>query len=306
VRRRPLLCVTFAIGVVLGGPAGAQAGATIAPEELLDRLASASALADAGAADPSPARMHAVREAMGLPIVVRIDGHDVAVPADPVVAALVGGRAEEFGRAAERIDALRASLERAMSVEADDPAQVEAALAAAYRGVVQVDPGLFERIRRAIGELIQNLLVRLFAFRGAGTVVAWAVLVGLVLRAVGLVRRRTLVPETTMETAGGAAAPRIDWIARAEDAFRAGDLHGAAHAFYRGLLGALSGRGLLIDGPGLTAGEARTTVRALRPDLFTAVADATGAFEQIAYGGAVPDAGDIETLRKAVTLARSA
>jgi hypothetical protein len=71
-------------------------------------------------------------------------------------------------------------------------------------------------------------------------------------------------------------------------------------------LGTLSGRGLLIDAPGLTAGEARSTVRAVRPELFDAMADATGAFEQVAYGGAVPGPDDVDTLRRAVVLARSA
>jgi hypothetical protein len=70
-------------------------------------------------------------------------------------------------------------------------------------------------------------------------------------------------------------------------------------------LGALSGRGLLIDAPGLTAGECRSTVRAVRPELFDAIADATGTFEQIAYGGAVPEPDDVDTLRRAVALARS-
>jgi hypothetical protein len=47
-------------------------------------------------------------------------------------------------------------------------------------------------------------------------------------------------------------------------------------------------------------------VRSTRPDLFDAVAEATGTFEQVAYGGAVPEAGDVDSLRKAVALARSA
>ena len=110
-----------------------------------------------------------------------------------------------------------------------------------------------------------------------------------------------------MDEGGDASnVPRIDWIARAEDAFRTGDLHGAVHAFYRGLLSSLSGRGLLIDAPGLTAGECRSTVREVRPDLFQAVADATGTFEQVAYGGAAPGPDEVETLRRAVALARSA
>jgi HAMP domain-containing protein len=287
-------------------PAAAQPGPAISPEELLDRLRAAAALAEEGVADPSPARMREVEEAMGLPTVVRVDGVDVAVPPDPIVTTLTGAQAEDFLRAADRVGALRDSLERATSAAPVDADDIEAALTEAYRGVLQVDPGLIERIRRAIGELIQGLLERLFSFQGAGTIVAWVVLVGLGIFAVWLIRRLRLVPEASTEVAGGRTdAPRVDWIARAEEAVRAGDLHLAVHAFYRGLLSALSGRGLLIDAPGLTAGECRSTVRAVRPELFDAVADATGAFEQIAYGGAAPEPDDVDTLRRAVALARS-
>lgn len=300
------LCVVLAMGILLAAPAGAQPRPAISPEELLDRLEAAAVLAEDGVADPSPARMRQVEEAMGFPTVVRIEGADMAVPADPVMASLTGSSAGDFRRVADRLGALRDSLERATSSAPVDADVVESALTDAYRGVLQVDPGIIERIRRAIGELIQGLLARLFSFQGAGTIVAWAVLVGLGILAVWLIRRLRLVPETSMEVAGGGTgAPRVDWIARAEDAVRAGDLHLAVHAFYRGLLGALSGRGLLIDAPGLTAGECRSTVRAVRPELFDAVADATGAFEQIAYGGAVPEPGDVDTLRRAVSLARS-
>ena len=299
------MCVVLAMALLPAAPAGAQPRPATSPEELLARLSAAAVLADEGAADPSSGRMRELEEAMGLPTVVRIDGVDVAVAADPVVTSLMGASAGDFRRAADRIRALRDSLERATSAAPVDGDDVESALTDAYRGVLQVDPGLIERIRRAIGELIQSLLVRLFSFQGAGTIVAWAVLVGLGILAFWLIRRQQLVPETTMEAAGGRSAPRVDWIARAEDAVRAGDLHLAVHAFYRGLLGALSGRGLLIDAPGLTAGECRSTVRAVRPELFDAVADATGAFEQIAYGGAVPEPDDVDTLRRAVALARS-
>ncbi len=307
MRRIAALCVLLVMALLSAAPVGGQPGPVVSPEELLDRLRAAAVLAEEGSADPSPDRMRELEETMDLPTVVRIDGVDVAVPPDPVVVSLSGARSEDFRRAADRLGTLRDSLDRATSaapVNADD---VESALADAYRGVLQVDPGLVERIRRAIGELIQSLLARLFSFQGAGTIVAWAVLVGLGILAVWLIRRLRLVPETAMEVAGGrSGAPRVDWIARAEDAVRAGDLHLAVHAFYRGLLGTLSGRGLLIDAPGLTAGEARSTVRAVRPELFDAMADATGAFEQVAYGGAVPGPDDVDTLRRAVVLARSA
>jgi hypothetical protein len=305
VRRFASLCLVLAVGLPMGGRSIAQP-ATISPEEMLDRFRAAEALADEGAIDPSPDRMADVRRALGLPVTVRIDGLDLSVPVDPVLVGLSGEGVEGFRRAAGRIDALRSSFERAVAATPADPEDVGPALAAAYRGVLQVDPGLVERIRRWIAELIQNLLSRLFSFQGAGSVVAWIVVAGLAVLAVWLVRRLRLVPETAMEAASGGGVARVDWIARAEDAFRAGDLHAAVHAFYRGLLSALSGRGLLIDAPGLTAGECRSTVREVRPELFDAVADATGTFEEIAYGGAVPGADDVDRLRRAVTLARSA
>lgn len=307
MRRVAPLSVAVAIGLVLGTLAPARAQSSISPEELRERLARAGSLAESAITTPSREQMQEIRGVLGLPVVVRLDGGGTTVRPDPVLEALTGEDADDFRRAADRLEALGASLDRAIAADAIDREGVETALASAYRGSLQVNPGFIERIRRAVGELIGNLLSRLFSFRGAGTFVAWAVLVALLVLAFWLVRRLRLVPETIMDEKGtGARAPRIDWIARAEDAFRAGDLHGAIHAFYRGLVSALSGRGLLIDAPALTAGECRTTVRALRPDLFEAVADATGAFEQVAYGGAVPGPEDVETLRKAVALARSA
>jgi hypothetical protein len=300
----PLLLISASL---LGTPADAGAQSVISPDEVLDRLDRARSLAEAGAEAPSPARMDGVRDALELPVVVELDGWQTAIEPDPVLDRLRGDDADDFRRAADRLEALGASIERAMEVGPIDRGEVESALASAYRGSLQVDPGLLQRIRRAVQELIENLLTRLFSFQGAGTVAAWAVLVGLVVLAFWLLRRLRFVPETTMEIGGSAGrAPRVDWIARAEDAFRAGDLHAAVHAFYRGLLHALSGRGYLIDAPGLTAGECRSTVRATRPDLFQAVAEATGTFEQVAYGGAVPEPDDVETLRRAVSLARSA
>ena len=307
MKRVAPLASILAIWLVVAVSAGVRAQSVVSAEEYLDRLTDAVSLAEAGTAVPSPARMEEIRGRLDLPVTVRLGGWDTTIASDPVLEGLTGEEAEDFRRAADRVGALRASLERATETGPVDRGAVEAALASAYRGSLQVDPGLIERIRRAAGELIQSLLSRLFTFRGAGTLVAWAVLAGLGVLAFWLLRRLRLVPETAVgDEADASRVARIDWIARAEDALRAGDLHGAVHAFYRGLLSALSGRGLLIDAPGLTAGECRSTVRAVRPELFQAVADATGTFEQVAYGGAAPGPDEVETLRKAVALARSA
>ena len=296
----------IALGVVLGIAVGASAQTAIPVEELRARLASAEALAEAGEADPTRARMSEIRDALGFPVTVRIGGWATSVQ-DPTLQRLGGDDPADFRRAGVRIEALRGALDRADDVGPVDPDDMETALEEAYRGAIQVEPGLVERIRRAILEFIQGFLSRVFAFRGAGTLVAWAAIVGLGLLAVWLLRRLRLVPETSMEVVGSSIRnQRVDWIARAEEAFRTGDLHGAIHAFYRGLLTSLSGRGLLMDVPGLTAGECRSTVRVVRPDLFEAVADATGTFERVAYGGASPGPDEVDTMRRAIALARSA
>jgi hypothetical protein len=293
--------------LVAGVAVGASMQTAIPAEELLDRLSSAEALAEAGLSDPSRVRMTEIRDTLGFPLVVDLEGWTTSIGPDPTLDRLVGDDPADFRRAGVRLRVLRDALQRATRASPVDPEDVQTALDEAYRGAIQVDPGIVERIRRVVAELIQGFFSRVFAFRGAGSLIAWAVIVGLALLAFWLLRRLRLVPETSMEVIGPPTRhQRVDWNARAEEAFRAGDLHGAVHAFYRGLLTALSGRGLLMDAPGLTAGECRSTVRIVRPDLFDAVADATGTFERVAYGGAAAGPAEVETLRRAVTLARSA
>jgi hypothetical protein len=302
----PFLVTGLALGLVVGIAVGASAQTAIPVEELRARLASAESLAEAGEADPSSARMTEIRDTLGFPLVVRIDGWTGSIE-DPALQRLDGEDPTDFRRAGVRIRALLGALERAVAARPVDPDDIETALEKAYQGAIQVEPGLVERIRRAVIEFIQGFLSRAFAFRGAGSLVAWAVIAGLGVLALWLLRRLRLVPETSMPVVGSPTrSERVDWIARAEEAFRAGDLHGAVHAFYRGLLTSLSGRGLLMDVPGLTAGECRSTVRVARPDLFEAVSDATGTFERVAYGGAAPGPDEVDTMRRAVTLARSA
>jgi hypothetical protein len=286
------------------GPAVAQDA--LPADEALERMAAAEELAREGRADPSPATMAAIRRTLGLPVSIESTSWSGSID-DPTLRSLVGDEQADFGRALARIEALRGGLESALAAPPVDPDRVDAALDEAYRGAIQVDPGLIERVRRAIAELIGGLLEKLFTFSGAGSVLAWAVIAALAVLAIWLLRRLRFVPETTMTPGRTSSRPiRVDWDAHAEEAIRRGDLRAAVHAFYRGLLSALSGRGLLRDLPALTAGECRTTVRALRPELFDAVAEATGTFERVAFGGAEPRAADVEAMRRAVALARAA
>jgi hypothetical protein len=298
--------VAASLALALAGAGAARSQAEVPPEEVLERMSSAEALARDGLTDPSPATMEEIRGTLSLPVTIEADSWSGTID-DPALRSLRGDDESDFRRALARLRALRDGLEGALDTPPADADRVDAALDQAYRGSIQVDPGFIERIRRAIVELMNGLLTRLFSFRGAGSVIAWAVILAVVVLAVWLLRRLRFVPETTMRPERSPARPvRIDWNARAEEAIRRGDLRAAVHALYRGLLSTLSGRGLVRDLPALTAGECRTTVRSLRPELFDAVAEATGTFERVAFGGAEPGAQDVEAMRRAVTRARSA
>jgi hypothetical protein len=299
----PFFVTLFTLGIA--GPASAQA--TIPADELVDRLARAESLAEEGLSDPSTERMLRVRRTIGLPVVIELRGWTVSVAPDPVLERLEGGVAGDFERAIARLRALRGAVEAALAADPADPERVEAALDAAYSSAIQVRPGLVERIRRAMSELTQALAVRLLTFVGTSTLLAWAVLIALGVGAFWLLRRLRFVPERRLPGARvSTRAELVDWSRRAEEAIRAGDLNEAIRALYRSLLATLVRRGLLVEGPGLTAGECRAAVGAARPALFAAVAQATDSFERVAYGGASPGPNDVEVLQSAEALARAA
>jgi hypothetical protein len=303
--RRIASTLIVALALAVAGPAAA--GSTIPAAELSERLERAEALAQAGVADPSTSRMTEVRRAVGWPVAVELGDTVVSLPPDPVLEQLEGEAARDFERAVTRLGALRDRVEAADAAGPVDRAELETALASAYRSAIQVRPGLVERIRRYVSELLQGLAYRLFSFTGPGTLIAWALLAGLGLVALWLLRRLRLVPERTAHPVAGSARSRpIGWRARAEEAIRAGDLSAAVHALYRSLLATLARRGFLVEAPGLTAGECRAAIRTSRPDLSTAVAQATASFERVAYGGVTPGADDVDLLRRADTLAGSA
>jgi hypothetical protein len=298
-----LLIVSLTMGIA---PAFAQS--TIPAPELVERLERAELLAKQGLSDPSAERMTRLRRTLRLPVLVQLDGWTVSLGPDSVLEELDGGVAGDFDRALARVRALRGVAQRAIGARPADPDNVEAALNAAYRDALQVRPGLVERIQRAVSELRQGLAYRLFTFVGTSSVLAWMVLVGFALLGYGLVRRLRLIPERTLTapTKGSTGGSPVDWSRRAEEAIRTGDLKEAVRALYRALLATLARRGLLVDAPGLTAGECRKAVEAARPSLLAAVTQATHSFERVAYGGLPPESSDVDLLRRADALAGSA
>ena len=303
--RRSVALLAGASALLIAVPSGASS--VVTADELRGRLDRARALAEAGASAPSEDRMEAVRAAIGSPVEVELDDSVVSIPPDPVLAGLRGRSTAEFQRAVARIDVLRDALASATDADPLDRPALEAALEQAYREGIPVRPGIVERIRRAAGELLRWLLLQLSSFRGGGTLIAWAVLAALVALAVWLLMRLRLVPGRRVAGGDAVAAMRpVDARVSVEAAMRAGDLTAAVHAAYRLLLTTLARRGLLIEVPGLTAGEARAAARATDPELGSVVAGATDAFERVAYGRAPAGREDVEALLEAERRARAA
>lgn len=304
--------VSFILGVsllaLLGLSGSPAAQSTLSVEAFTERLERAIEVTELGASAPSASRMEEVRNTLGLPADVEIGGRTVLLPPDPFLEDLSGERAIEFQRAGAHLRGIEDRLRDALDREVPGAELVQSSLQRAYSEGIQIRPGLFERIRRALQELMASILYRVVNFVGPSSVLAWAVIVGLVVGAVLLVRRARLVPERILPGLGGARAPdaKVDWVLRARAALAAGDLREAIRALYLALVTTLSGRGLLADAPALTAGECRSAVRRSRPSLYPLVARATESYERVVYGGASPNEQDVETLLQAEAGARTA
>jgi hypothetical protein len=231
----------------------------------------------------------------------------VSLPADPFLQSLSGERASDFERVTAHLEGTRRALDAALDRDVPSAERVQDSLNRAYRDVIQIQPSLLERIRRAFLELLSWLLYRLANFVGPSSVLAWVVLGGLLAGVVLFLYRARLVPERVLPARGRDRAPEttVDWGRRAQEALRAGDLREAIRALYLVLITTLAGRGLLADAPALTAGECRAAIRRTRPSLYPLVARATESYERVVYGGATPQQGDVESLLEAEAGARS-
>jgi hypothetical protein len=299
------LSVCLAAALTFSGTAEAQA--RVSAEEFGDRLDRAIELSELGGSSPSAARMQEVRDALGLPVQVVMGEWAVLLPENPLLEDLPGETTVDFDRARAHLEAIRGSLDAAVARDVPSPESVEESLDRAYRAVIQIRPSLLERIRRAVGEFLAYLFYRLVNFVGPSSVLAWAVVVGLVAAALILLRRARLVPERVLpgRGAGRALETKVDWHRRAQEALRAGDLSEAIRALYLVLITTLAGRGLLADAPALTAGECRAAVRRNRPSLYPVVARATQSYERVVYGGVRPRREDVDSLLEAEEGARS-
>lgn len=306
IRRRTLsLLLMFA--ALAAGPSAAGAPPMVTLEELIGRLERAESAARAGLDQPSPARMGAVRQAVGLPLVVEVEP-PVVLAEDALLAGLRGDRPSDFREAIGRLAAYRRAAEAAAATELPDPAETRAALDRAFRGSIPGGPSAMDRIREALGNLLVSAIYGLVRFSGPGRILAWVIVAALGAGALIFLVRLRPVPERSLPRPGGLpdeARSARDWKRLAEEALARGDLPEAVRAFYHVLLATLAAQGIVTDAPALTAGECRAAVASARPGLFPAVDQATRTFERVAYGGAWPGPPDIEALRHAERKARS-
>lgn len=148
-----------------------------------------------------------------------------------------------------------------------------------------------DRILDWFGEQIGKVLGSLVG-SGAGTVVAWLVVLGAVALVVYLVvryGRGASLPRATQarpEVMVELSRTPAEWRAEAEALERDGRWSAALRCRHRALVGELVRRGAIPDQAGRTAGEYVADVTRSHPDRASAFAAATALFEAAWYGGA--------------------
>lgn len=165
-----------------------------------------------------------------------------------------------------------------------------------------------DRIQGWFADRIADVLSTLVG-TGAGTLLAWIVVLGAVAAVAYLVIRhgRTVRVDRPL----GAPSPAMVELSRAPSEWRAeadaledqGRWKEALRCRYRALVGDLVRRGAIADQPGRTAGEYVDDVVSARPDVAPAMAGATELFEAAWYGDATtgaPEATRFRTLEAEV------
>lgn len=168
-------------------------------------------------------------------------------------------------------------------------------------GFQQPEPGLIERVRRAVLEALADLLGGLMT-GGTADLIGWGVAllttVVLIVLAVRFLRGTSRGP-------GAAEGDRSEvdeppepsrWLREADRHARAGRIRQAARCRYRALLAELELRGILEDRPGQTVGEETADLRSTRPAVAVPFADAAELFQAAWYGPREPRPEDLDRL----------
>lgn len=146
-----------------------------------------------------------------------------------------------------------------------------------------------ERILGWFADRIADVLSTLVG-TGAGTVVAWIVVLGAIGAIAYLVIRHGRVVRADLPVGGAPSAmvelsrSPAEWLAEAEELEGAGRWKEALRCRYRALVGDLVRRGAIPDQPGRTAREHVRDVEESRPHAAPAMAAATDLFEAAWYG----------------------
>ncbi len=165
----------------------------------------------------------------------------------------------------------------------------------------QPEPGLIERIRRAVLEALADLLGGLLT-GGTADLIGWGVAL-LAATALAVLTVRFL--RGTSLRGGVSAGDRSEvheppdpsrWLREAEVHARAGRIRQAARSRYRALLAELELRGILEDRPGKTVGEETADLRRTRPAVAVPFADAAEVFQTAWYGPREPHPDDLHRL----------
>ena len=140
----------------------------------------------------------------------------------------------------------------------------------------------------------------------SGSILAWGVLLAIVAAVTYLVvrgvqsgrgrRAADAAPQVAIESDVG--RPFAEWDAEAARLEREGRWRDALRCRYRSLIAALAGAGVVEEIPGRTAGEYRTLVRGMRPQVDEPFGGATDLFERAWYGDEPTGPGESEDFRR--------
>lgn len=171
---------------------------------------------------------------------------------------------------------------------------------AAFR---QPEPGLFERVRRAVLDALADVLGGLLTGGSADlvgwgiAVVATVILVALVVRFLRGTTGRGTASSPDRSVASGPPDPS-DWLRRSQHHAREGRIREASRCRYRALVAELELRGILEDRPGQTVGEETDDLRRERPAVAIPFADAADVFQAAWYGPDEPYPEALDTLSR--------